>query len=48
MLVALRYVDGLSYRELARVRGISLNTVKSQLHRAKAIMRSELAAGGRR
>ena len=48
VLVALRYVDGLSYRELARVRGISLNTVKSQLHRAKAIMRSELAAGGRR
>jgi RNA polymerase sigma-70 factor (ECF subfamily) len=47
VLVALRYVDGLSYQELARVRGISLNTVKSQLHRAKAIMRSKLAGGGR-
>src|SRR5437773_5036556 len=30
VLLALRYVDGLSYQELARVRGISLNTVKSR------------------
>ncbi|HEV8702834.1 MAG TPA: sigma-70 family RNA polymerase sigma factor [Candidatus Polarisedimenticolia bacterium] len=42
LLLALRYVDGLSYRELARVRGISVNTVKSQLARGKAILRSAL------
>jgi len=32
-------VDGLSYRELARIRGISVNTVKSQLARGKSILR---------
>ncbi len=42
MLLALRYVDGLSYGELARVRGISINTVKSQLARGKAILRKVL------
>jgi len=39
LLLALRYVDGLSYRELARIRGISVNTVKSQLARGKSILR---------
>jgi RNA polymerase sigma-70 factor, ECF subfamily len=49
VLLALHYVDGLSFGELARVRGISVNTVKSQLARGKAIMRKALAArGGRR
>jgi len=42
VLLALRYVDGLSYGELARVRGISINTVKSQLARGKAILRTAL------
>lgn len=42
ILLALRYVDGLTYRELARVRGISVNTVKSQLARGKAILRAAL------
>lgn len=42
LLLALRYVDGLSYEELARVRGISVNTVKSQLARGKAILRKVL------
>lgn len=42
ILLALRYVDGLTYRELARVRGISVNTVKSQLARGKAILRTAL------
>jgi RNA polymerase sigma-70 factor (ECF subfamily) len=42
VLLALRYVDGLSYGELARVRGISINTVKSQLTRGKAILRKAL------
>ncbi len=48
VLLALRYVDGLSYGELARIRGISLNTVKSQLARGKAILRATLEGGGRR
>jgi len=42
LLLALHYVNGLSYRELARVRGISINTVKSQLKRGKAILRKAL------
>lgn len=42
LLLALRYVDGLSYGELANVRGISVNTVKSQLARGKAILRKVL------
>jgi len=46
MLLALHYVDGLGYGELARIRGISVNTVKSQLRRGKAIMKKALEAGG--
>lgn len=42
LLLALRYVDGLTYAELARVRGISINTVKSQLARGKSILRKVL------
>src|ERR1700732_4624258 len=42
VLLALRYVDGLSYGELARIRGISINTVKSQLARGKSLLRAEL------
>ena len=45
ILLALRYVDGLSYAELARIRGISENTVKSQLARGKAILRAALERG---
>ena len=48
MLLALHYVDGLSFIELARVRGISVNTVKSQLARGKAIMRQALGGEARR
>jgi len=48
ILLALRYVDGLSYGELARVRGITINTVKSQLARGKSILRAELTGGRRR
>ena len=40
-------MDGLSYRELARVRGITVNTVKSQLARGKSILRKTLQKGGR-
>lgn len=46
MLLALHYVDGLGYRELANIRGISVNTVKSQLARGKAILKKALKAGG--
>jgi RNA polymerase sigma-70 factor (ECF subfamily) len=46
VLLALRYVDGLSYEELARVRGISVNTVKSQLARGKSLLRGELYERG--
>lgn len=46
VLLALRYVDGLSYGELARIRGITINTVKSQLARGKALLRAELARRG--
>jgi RNA polymerase sigma-70 factor, ECF subfamily len=48
VLLALRYVDGLSYRELARVRGITVNTVKSQLARGKSIVKGILEEGGPR
>ena len=46
VLLALHYVDGLGYRELASIRGISVNTVKSQLQRGKAILKKALQAGG--
>src|SRR5258706_15976037 len=46
VLLALHYVDGLGYRELATIRGISVNTVKSQLTRGKAILKKALQAGG--
>jgi RNA polymerase sigma-70 factor, ECF subfamily len=46
VLLALHYVDGLGYRELASIRGISVNTVKSQLKRGKAILKKALQAGG--
>ena len=42
LLLILHYVDGLTYRELARVRGITVNTVKSQLARGKSILRKAL------
>jgi RNA polymerase sigma-70 factor, ECF subfamily len=48
ILLALRYVDGLAYQELARVRGISVNTVKSQLARGKMILRTALTDRRRR
>jgi RNA polymerase sigma-70 factor (ECF subfamily) len=48
VLLILRYVDGLSYNELAHVRGISVNTVKSQLWRGKAILKAILKKEGLR
>ena len=46
VLLALRYVNGLSYGELAKIRGISINTVKSQLQRGKGLLRTALTKGG--
>jgi RNA polymerase sigma-70 factor (ECF subfamily) len=46
VLLALRYVNGLSYGELAKIRGISINTVKSQLARGKSLLRAELGRRG--
>jgi RNA polymerase sigma-70 factor, ECF subfamily len=45
VLIALHYVDGLSHQELAAIRGISVNTVKSQLARGKSILRAALERG---
>lgn len=42
VLLLLRYAEDLSYQEIARVRGITVNTVKSQLRRGKALMRRYL------
>lgn len=42
-ILLLCYVEDLSYAEVARVRGISVNTVKTQLLRAKRRMRQHLS-----
>src|SRR5690349_13426725 len=42
LLLALHYVNGLGFRELAAIRGISVNTVKSQLARGKSILKQAL------
>ena len=41
-ILLLCYVQELSYGEIARIRGISVNTVKTQLARAKRAMRRHL------
>jgi RNA polymerase sigma-70 factor (ECF subfamily) len=45
-VVVLRDVQGLDYEEVAAVTGVSLGTVKSRLHRARARLRQLLAADG--
>jgi RNA polymerase sigma-70 factor (ECF subfamily) len=37
-ILLLRYVDGLSYEELAENLGIALGSVRSRLHRARAAL----------
>ena len=44
-ILLLCYVQDLSYGEIARIRGISINTVKTQLARAKRAMRRHLNEG---
>jgi RNA polymerase sigma-70 factor (ECF subfamily) len=41
-ILLLCYAEDLSYGEAARIRGISINTVKTQLRRAKLLMRRYL------
>lgn len=43
MIVVLRYQEDLGPEEIAKVLGIPLNTVKSQLHRALAILREKIS-----
>ena len=40
--LVLCYVEGLSYSEIARARGVTVNTVKTHLLRAKRLMRQHL------
>ena len=46
-IVFLRELDGLSTREVARVREISEDNVKTRLHRARDLLQAELAKGER-
>ena len=43
-LVMLREYEGLSYQEIAEVRQLPLNTVRSQLFRARMALRALLVA----
>lgn len=46
VVLALRYANEMSYAEIAAVRGISIETVKSHLRRGKARLRALLADAG--
>ena len=41
-ILVLCYVEDFSYAEIARARGVTVNTVKTQLRRAKRLMRKHL------
>jgi len=42
VVITLRYVEDLSYEEIARALSLPLNTVRTHLHRAKAHLRAQL------
>lgn len=42
MVVVLRYTEGLSYDEIARITGVSAGTVASRLHRAHKVLAKRL------
>lgn len=46
-IVLLRYVEDVSYQEIAQIRGVTVNTVKSQLRRGKLLLRRALRGGKR-
>lgn len=46
-ILLLRYVDDVPYREIAHIRGVTVNTVKSQLRRGKMLLRGALRGGKR-
>jgi RNA polymerase sigma-70 factor (ECF subfamily) len=50
LAVTLRYSEGLSYQEMAQVLELPLNTVRTHLFRAKALLRERLGqeAGGKK
>jgi RNA polymerase sigma-70 factor (ECF subfamily) len=41
-VVVLRYLDGLSYRDIAQSLGVSVPTVETRLHRAKKMLQERL------
>ena len=41
-LLMLKYVDGLSYGEIAQRIGVTASSVQSRLHRARALLREKL------
>ena len=41
-VVVLRFSEDLPYQEIARIRGVSVNTIKTQLARAKRALRASL------
>src|ERR1700687_2918622 len=42
-LIALRHFTGLSYEEIAEIKGMPLGTVKNKLFRARAVLKERLA-----
>ena len=42
-IVLLREVEGLSTKEVAKITGMSTDNVKTRLHRARVMLREELA-----
>lgn len=47
IVLVLCYLEGMSHGEVARVRGISVHTVKKRLHRAKALLRESFERSAR-
>lgn len=42
VVITLRYTEGLSYQEIAAVQGAPVNTIRTHLFRAKALLRQAL------